>query len=152
MPQEIVTHKTILDAIERVEIISHCSNEITATRTRSRPRSDRLRAHYNGKKVVPYGRLLVYEAAKGHPSWRAGRQPFFISVDGTLDVYVQDQSGKDTKGRRLHPGTSFGEMSILPACHATRQSPSPRNSKTTVLESAARPALLRKLAEVRAEA
>ena len=148
MPQEIVKHQTILDAIKRVEIISdllekhngHFEHELDLEVIA-------YGRNYNGKKVGPYVRLLVYEA--GEEVIRQGDQGgnnFFISVDGTLDVYVEDQTGKDTKVGELQPGTSFGEMSILAGVPRNATISVPANSKATVLE-VSRPALrlLRKL-------
>lgn len=148
MPQEIVKHKTILDAIERVEIISdllerhngHFEHELDLEVIA-------YGRNYNGKKVGPYVRLLVYDA--GEEVIRQGEQggnTFFISVDGTLDVYVEDQSGRDTKVGELQPGTSFGEMSILAGVPRNATISVPANAKATVLE-VTRPALrlLRKL-------
>jgi Fe-S-cluster-containing dehydrogenase component/CRP-like cAMP-binding protein len=148
MPQEIVKHQTILDAIQSVEIISdllerhngHFEHELDLEVIA-------YGRNYNGKKVGPYVRLLAYDA--GEEVIRQGEQggnTFFISVEGTLDVYVGDQSGSDTKVGELQPGTSFGEMSILAGVPRNATIKVPAQAKATVLE-VSRPALrlLRKL-------
>ena len=51
--------------------------------------------NYTGKKVGPYARLLVYEAGEEiirQGDW--GGNTFFFGVEGDLDVYVKDQTGK----------------------------------------------------------
>ncbi len=149
MPKEILKHKTILDAIERVEIISdllerhngHFEHELDLEVIA-------YGRNYNGKKVGPYVRLLVYDS--GEEVIRQGDQggnTFFISVDGTLDVYVEDiDEGRAVKVGELQPGTSFGEMSILAGVPRNATISVPPSSKATVLE-VTRPALrlLRKL-------
>src|SRR5205085_11722021 len=90
MPQEITKHKTILDAIERVDVLSelvekhdgHFKFELDLEVTA-------YGRNYNGKKVGPYLRMLEYKADEEiirQGDW--GGNTFYICVEGQLDVYV----------------------------------------------------------------
>ncbi|MFN2456041.1 MAG: cyclic nucleotide-binding domain-containing protein [Pyrinomonadaceae bacterium] len=148
MPREITKHSTILDAIRSVDSIRELADkhdghfeyelelEVIA-----------YGRNYNGKKVGPYVRLLVYEAEEEvirQNDW--GGNTFFIVVEGTLDVYVRDDQGKQNRVGELKKGTSFGEMSILAGVPRNATCVVPKGAQTTVLE-VQRPALrlLRKL-------
>ena len=107
----------------------------------------RGRDYAGGKKVGPYVRLLTYEA--GEEIMRQGEwggNTFYIGVDGTLDVWVKDQTGAQRKISELQPGTCFGEMSVLAGVERNATIAVPAGGKATVLEID-RPALrlLRKL-------
>ena len=151
MPTEIRKHKTILEAIGKVDIISELLE-----------RRDGQFAHeldleviaygrnYNGKKVGPYVRL--YEYGAGEEVIREGEQGgnnFYVNVDGRLDVFVRDpDTGENGKVGEIPPGTSFGEMSILAGVPRNATVAAPPDAPARVLE-VTRPALrlLRKLPE-----
>jgi Fe-S-cluster-containing dehydrogenase component/CRP-like cAMP-binding protein len=149
MPKEIKKHKTVLDAIRSVDIISdllekhegHFEHEIDLEVIA-------YGRNYNGKKVGPYVHLLEYDAGEEvirEGDW--GGNTFYITVDGNLDVYVRDKkTGENHKRAELPPGVSFGEMSILAGVQRNATIVVPPNSKARVLE-VTRPALrlLRKL-------
>src|ERR1700730_4254809 len=60
-------------------------------------------------------RLLEYgpgETVMSEGEW-AGNN-FYVLVDGALDFYMKDAStGSDNKVNEIHPGESFGEMSLF---------------------------------------
>lgn len=102
------------------------------------------RDYGNGKRVGPYVRLLTYDA--GEEIMRQGEwggNTFYITVEGTLDVYVRDAGGQK-KISQLEPGTCFGEMALLAGIERNATVSATQNA--VVLE-VTRPALrlLRKL-------
>ncbi|HEX8069773.1 MAG TPA: cyclic nucleotide-binding domain-containing protein [Pyrinomonadaceae bacterium] len=148
MPHEIKTHKTILDAIKQVDILAelvekhdgHFKFELDLEVIA-------YGRNYNGKKVGPYLRLFQYDAGEQiikQGDW--GGNTFFITVEGQLDVYVQDETGKENKIGTIPPGQSFGEMAILAGVPRNATVVVPPGGKATVFE-VTRPALrlLRKL-------
>src|SRR6185503_15077807 len=74
-----------------------------------------------------------------------GGNTFYITVEGTLDVYVRD-AGAQKKIGQLPPGTCFGEMALLAGIPRNATVSVPANQTALVLE-VMRPALklLRKL-------
>jgi Fe-S-cluster-containing dehydrogenase component/CRP-like cAMP-binding protein len=103
--------------------------------------------NYNGKKVGPYLKLFIYESGEEvirQGDW--GGNTFYIVVEGSLDVYVTDDTGRTSKVGELPQGTSFGEMSILAGVPRNATCKVPEGETATVLEIT-RPALrlLRKL-------
>jgi Fe-S-cluster-containing dehydrogenase component/CRP-like cAMP-binding protein len=149
MPKEIKKHQTILEAIEKVDIISellekhdgHFEYELDLEVIA-------YGRNYNGKKVGPYVQLFEFDAGEEvvrEGDW--GGNTFYVSVDGRLDVYVRDrETGENRKVGELHPGASFGEMSILAGVPRNATVVVPEGSRAQVLE-VRRPALrlLRKL-------
>jgi Fe-S-cluster-containing dehydrogenase component/CRP-like cAMP-binding protein len=149
MPKEIKKHKTVLDAIQSVGIISdllekhdgHFEHELDLEVIA-------YGRNYNGKKVGPYVHLYEYDAGEEvirEGDW--GGNTFFITVNGDLDVYVRDrESDENRKVGVIPPGVSFGEMSILAGVPRNATICVPQNAKAQVLE-VTRPALrlLRKL-------
>ena len=132
MPTEITKHKSILDAISKVDIISelverhgdHFTYELDLEVVA-------YGRNYNGKKVGPYVRL--FEFAPGEEIIRQGdwgSNTFYITVEGMCDAYVADESGTAKKVGEIPEGVSFGEMAILAGV--------PRNA--TVKASTAKPA------------
>jgi Fe-S-cluster-containing dehydrogenase component len=149
MPREITKHSQILDAIRSVDSIA----ELAAKHDGHFAYELELEViaygrNYNGKKVGPYVRLLVYESGEEiirQNDW--GGNTFYIVVTGALDVYVQDEErGGRNKVGELKQGTSFGEMSILAGVPRNATVVVPPGIEATVLE-VQRPALrlLRKL-------
>src|SRR2546421_214759 len=153
MPQEITKHKTILDAIENLDVLSelvekhdgHFKFELDLEVTA-------YGRNYNGKKVGPYLRLLEYKPGEEiirQGDW--GGNTFFIVVDGRLDVYVatDEQLKRRERGPKvgfIPPGESSGEMAILAGIPRTATVVAPDDAKALVFE-VTRPALrlLRKL-------
>jgi Fe-S-cluster-containing dehydrogenase component/CRP-like cAMP-binding protein len=149
MPKEIKKHKTVLEAISSVDIISdllekhedHFEHELDLEVIA-------YGRNYNGKKVGPYVHLYEYGAGEEvirEGDW--GGNTFYITVDGRLDVYVRDpESEENRKVGEIPPGVSFGEMSILAGVPRNATIRVPDDAKAQVLE-VTRPALrlLRKL-------
>ena len=149
MPKEIKKHKTVLDAIRSVDIISellekhdgHFEHELDLEVIA-------YGRNYNGKKVGPYVHLYEYDSGEEvirEGDW--GGNTFYITVAGKLDVFVQDrETGENRKVGELPAGASFGEMSILAGVPRNATICVPPDSKAQVLE-VTRPALrlLRKL-------
>ena len=148
MPTEITKHKTILDAIGKVDIISelveqghdHFKYELDLEVVV-------YGRNYNGKKVGPYVRL--YEFAPGEEIIRQGdwgSSTFYITVDGVCDAYVNDENGTAKKVGEIPAGISFGEMAILAGVPRNATVKASTGTPATVLE-VTRPALrlLRKL-------
>jgi Fe-S-cluster-containing dehydrogenase component/CRP-like cAMP-binding protein len=149
MPKEIRKHKTVLEAIRSVDIISellekhdgHFEHELDLEVIA-------YGRNYNGKKVGPYVHLLEYDAGEEvirEGDW--GGNTFYVTVEGKLDVFVRDrETEEDRKVGEIPPGVSFGEMSILAGVPRNATIRVPEGSKAQVLE-VTRPALrlLRKL-------
>jgi CRP-like cAMP-binding protein len=149
MPKEIQTHKTVLEAIRDVDIISdllekhdgHYAHELDLEVIA-------YGRNYNGKKVGPYLRLYEFDAGEEvirEGDW--GGNTFYITVAGRLDVYVRDlDAGENRKVGEIPPGVSFGEMSILAGVPRNATISVPSGERARVLE-VDRPALrlLRKL-------
>jgi Fe-S-cluster-containing dehydrogenase component/CRP-like cAMP-binding protein len=149
MPKEIKKHKTVLEAIRSVDIISdllekhdgHFEHELDLEVIA-------YGRNYNGKKVGPYVHLYEYDAGEevvSEGDW--GGNTFYITVDGKLDVYVRDRETEENrKVGEIPPGVSFGEMSILAGVPRNATIRVPPEAKAQVLE-VTRPALrlLRKL-------
>src|ERR687883_2138617 len=149
MPKEIKKHKTVLEAIRSVDIISellekhdgHFEHELDLEVIA-------YGRNYNGKKVGPYVHLLEYDAGEEvirEGDW--GGNTFYVTVDGKLDVFVRDrETEEDRKVGEIPPGVSFGEMSILAGVPRNATIRAPEGSRARVLE-VTRPALrlLRKL-------
>src|SRR2546423_454604 len=149
MPKEIKKHKTVLEAIRRVDIISellekhdgHFEHELDLEVIA-------YGRNYNGKKVGPYVHLYEYGAGEEvirEGDW--GGNTFYIMVAGRLDVYVRDkETDENRKVGEIPAGVSFGEMSILAGVPRNATIVAPPDAKARVLE-VTRPALrlLRKL-------
>ena len=149
MPKEIKKHQTVLEAIRSVDIISdllerrdgHFRHELDLEVIA-------YGRNYQGKKVGPY--VHLYEFDSGEEVIREGDwggNTFYITVEGSLDVYVRDrETGEDRRVAAIPPGVSFGEMSILAGVPRNATVRVPAGAKARVLE-VTRPALrlLRKL-------
>jgi Fe-S-cluster-containing dehydrogenase component/CRP-like cAMP-binding protein len=148
MPHEIYNHTEVLDAIRRTDIISELVEEINGKFMYELDLEViAYGRNYTGKKVGPYAHLLVYEAGEeiiSQGDW--GGNTFFFGVEGDLNVYVKDQTGKQKLVDVQKPGKSFGEMSVLAGVPRTATISVPEGSTATVL-MVERPALrlLRKL-------
>ena len=151
MPKEITKHKTILDAISQVDIISELvewDKEHDHFKYELDLEVIAYGRNYNGKKVGPYVRLFEFQPGEEiikQGDW--GSNTFYITVAGMCDAYVNDEGGTPKKVGEIPAGVSFGEMAILAGVprNATVKA-STGGQPATVLE-VTRPALrlLRKL-------
>src|SRR5215204_393750 len=115
MPQEIQKRRTVLDAIKSVGAIA----DITAEHAGHFEHEIDLEVivygrNYNGKKVGPYVRLLVY--SNGEEIMREGEwggNTFYVVIDGKADVFITVEGGAQTKVAEIGTGDILGEMSIL---------------------------------------
>lgn len=149
MPRAITDQDAILAAVGKLEIIAELLEEKDGKRKYATDLEVIVygRDYGNGKKVGPYVRLLVYEpgeAIMGQGEW--GGNTFYLAVEGSLDVYIGDDGGRQQKISQLLPGTCFGEMSVLAGVARNATIIVPPGAAATVLEIT-RPALrlLRKL-------
>ncbi|MDT7602338.1 MAG: hypothetical protein QOF61_335, partial [Acidobacteriota bacterium] len=148
MPKEIKTHKTVLEAIGKADIISELvERENGHFKYELDLEVIAYGRNYNGKKVGPYVRL--FEFAPGEEIIRQGDwggNTFYVTVEGKLDVLVADATGQTKKVNELPAGVSFGEMSVLAGVPRNATVRVPEDRAATVLEIT-RPALrlLRKL-------
>src|SRR2546423_14931739 len=117
MPKEIKKHKTVLEAIRRVDIISellekhdgHFEHELDLEVIA-------YGRNYNGKKVGPYVHLYEYGAGEEvirEGDW--GGNTFYITVAGHPDVYVR---GKEPDENRqvgeIPAGVSISALYLRP--------------------------------------
>jgi Fe-S-cluster-containing dehydrogenase component/CRP-like cAMP-binding protein len=147
MPQEIQKRRDVLDAIKSVGAIA----DITAEHDGHFEHEIDLEVivygrNYNGKKVGPYVRLLVYndgEEVIHEGEW--GGNTFFVVVDGKADVFVTTKGG-EVKVAEISAGDILGEMSILAGVPRSATVRAPSSGQVKMLE-VQRPALrlLRKL-------
>lgn len=148
MPQEIINHSDVLDAIRRTDTISELVEEKDGQfKYELDLEVIAYGRNYTGKKVGPYAHLLVYEAGEEiirQGDW--GGNTFFFGVEGDLNVYVKDQAGRQKLVDVQKPGKSFGEMSVLAGVPRTATIVVPEGGRSKVLQ-VERPALrlLRKL-------
>lgn len=115
MPREITNHTAILEAIKSVDLISEL-----ADRQEGRFKYELdlevivYGRNYTGKKVGPYARYWDYEPGERiikQGDW--GGNAFYILVEGTVDVLVEDDTGQSKKVAEIPQGKSFGEMAVL---------------------------------------
>ena len=148
MPREITDRGRVVEAVQHLALTAELFEEKDG---KQKYASDlevivQGRDYGNGKRVGPYVRLLEYDSAEEimrQGEW--GGNTFYITVEGTLDVYVREAAGQKKIGQ-LERGSCFGEMSLLAGIERNATISVPANQKTIVLE-VTRPALrlLRKL-------
>jgi Fe-S-cluster-containing dehydrogenase component/CRP-like cAMP-binding protein len=143
MPQVITNHDSIIEAIKHLDLTSELFTEQNGKLKYEKDLDVivRGREYANGKRVGPYFRLLTFaagEAIMRQGEW--GGNTLYIGVAGTLDVWVNDQTGAQRKISEIHPGTCFGEMSVLAGVVRNATIAVPPGGEATVLEIA-RPAL-----------
>ncbi|HQR39566.1 MAG TPA: cyclic nucleotide-binding domain-containing protein [Blastocatellia bacterium] len=147
MPQEIQKRRDVLAAIKSVAAIA----DITAEHAGHFEHEIDLEVivygrNYNGKKVGPYVRLLVYQ--NGEDVMREGEwggNTFYVVVEGKADVLIDSANGI-VKVAEISQGDILGEMSILAGVPRSATVRAPQGGAVKVLE-VQRPALrlLRKL-------
>lgn len=148
MPREIIELDRVVEAVKKLPLTSELFEEQNGKPKYAGDLEVIVhgRDYGNGKRVGPYVRLLVFdpgETIMSEGEW--GGNTFYISVEGTLDVFVHDD-GAQRKIGQLEPGTCFGEMAILAGIERNATITVPASHAATVLE-VTRPALrlLRKL-------
>lgn len=149
MPREITDRDRVVEAVKNLSLTAELFEEQNG---KPKYHGDlevivHGRDYGNGKRVGPYVRLLAFDAREAimrQGEW--GGNTFYISVEGTLDVYVDDGQDAQRKINQIEPGTCFGEMAVLAGVERNATVSVPANSTATILE-VLRPALrlLRKL-------
>lgn len=147
MPQELEQRRAVLEAIQSVAAIK----DITAQHDGHFEHEIDLEVivygrNYNGKKVGPYVRLLVYsngEEVMREGEW--GGNTFYVVIEGKADIYITSE-GQEQRVAQISPGDILGEMSILAGVPRSATVRAPVDGSVKVLE-VQRPALrlLRKL-------
>jgi Fe-S-cluster-containing dehydrogenase component/CRP-like cAMP-binding protein len=152
MPREITDHGRVVEAVQNLALTAEFFEEQNGKQKYAADLEVILqgRDYGGGKRVGPYVRLLAYEA--GEEIMREGEwggNTFYISVSGSLDVYLGQDAG-ESGGRKkigtLEPGACFGEMALLAGIERNATIVVPAGQNAVVLE-VTRPALrlLRKL-------
>jgi len=149
MPKEDVRPEAILEAIQKIDIVSELLDE----KNKNNLKMVAEGKVSGGKQIGPYAKLLTYspgEAIMHEGEW--GGNTFYLSVEGELDVYVTDDSGEEKKVGRIRPGTCFGEMSVLAGVPRNATIRVPANGVAVTVLEMVRPALrllrsLKKFAE-----
>ena len=148
MPREITDRDRVVEAVKNLALTAELFEEQNGKPKYAGDLEVIVhgRDYGNGKQVGPYIRLLAYDSGEEithEGEW--GGNTFYITVEGTLDVYLQDKDRQKKIGH-LEPGTCFGEMAVLAGIERNATVSVPENSGATVLE-VSRPALrlLRKL-------
>ena len=149
MPREITDKESILSALKSLDLTSELFIEVNGKLKNANDLEVIVEGKVNatGKRVGPYVRLLTYdsgEAIMRQGEW--GGNTFYLSVEGALDVYIDERSGEQRKISRLAPGSCFGEMAVLAGVERNATVTVPKHVTAVVLE-VTRPALrlLRKL-------
>jgi Fe-S-cluster-containing dehydrogenase component/CRP-like cAMP-binding protein len=149
MPREITDKEAILSALKSMELTSELFIEVNGKLKNANDLEVIVQGKQNagGKRVGPYVRLLKYDSAETimrQGEW--GGNTFYLSVEGTLDVYIGDREGDQRRISGLLPGTCFGEMAVLAGVERNATVKVPQGETALVLE-VTRPALrlLRKL-------
>src|SRR6185369_7770364 len=148
MPREIADRTRVVEAVKNLSLTAELFEEQNG---KQKYGSDlevivQGREYSNGKQVGPYVRLLEYDANEvimRQGEW--GGNTFYIAVEGTLDVSVEEGGNHRAIGN-LPSGTLFGEMALLAGIERNATVTAPEGSTATILE-VTRPALrlLRKL-------
>src|SRR4029450_13377021 len=132
MPREITDRERVVQSVKALAPTAELFEE---TNGRQKYESDlevigQGRDYGNGKRVGPYVRLLEFEGSERimrQGEW--GGDAFYIAVEGSLDVEVLDDSGRQTKIGELQPVTCFGEMPLLAGIERNATVSVPRGQK-----------------------
>ena len=148
MPREITDRGRVVEAVQNLALTAELFEEQNGKQKYAADLEVILqgRDYGNGKRVGPYVRLLAYDA--GEEIMREGEwggNTFYISVSGSLEVFVEEKTGRKKIGE-LEPGAVFGEMALLAGIERNATVAVPTNQHAVILE-VTRPALrlLRKL-------
>jgi len=149
MPREIADRDRVVEAVKTLALTAELFEEQNGKPKYAGDLEVIVhgRDYGNGKQVGPYVRLLTYdgdEEITRQGEW--GGNTFYLSVEGTLDVYIGDREGDQRRISGLLPGTCFGEMAVLAGVERNATVKVPQGETALVLE-VTRPALrlLRKL-------
>ena len=148
MPREITDRGRVVEAVQNLSLTAELFEEQNGKQKYGTDLEVIVqgREYANGKRVGPYVRLLQYDSGEDimrQGEW--GGNTFYIAVEGALDVYVRDASGRKRIGG-LDPGACFGEMALLAGVERNATVSVADGQQAVVLE-VTRPALrlLRKL-------
>ncbi|MFN6963465.1 MAG: cyclic nucleotide-binding domain-containing protein [Pyrinomonadaceae bacterium] len=149
MPRVINNHEQIVQAFERVEIVSELVDKLPNGEFRHELEMDIILfgRGYRGHKVGPYVRLLEYlpgETIVEEGTWESNI--FYVLVDGRLAASKRTDGGDPLVLGEVKQGNSFGEMAMLAGARRSATISVTGDRPALVLELA-RPALrlLRKL-------
>ena len=117
MPREVPHQEALVEAVKKLELTSELFEEQNG---KLKYAGDlevivRGRDYGNGKRVGPYMRLLVYDG--GEEIMRQGEwggNTFYIGVEGTLEVFIDDPNVGRKKINELQPGTCLPVLSATP--------------------------------------
>ena len=150
MPRQLEKHDQIIEAFQKVDIVSELVEKLPNGEFRNELEMDIVLfgRSYRGKQVGPYTRLLEYlpgEVIVKENTWESSI--FFILVDGRLEASVTEPSGNLKKVGEIPPGNSFGEMALLSGTPRTANVSVAKDSGPAHVLEITRPAirLLRKL-------
>ena len=150
MPRQIEKHDQIIEAFQKVDIVSELVEKLPNGEFRNELDMDIILfgRSYRGKQVGPYTRLLEYspgELIVEEDTWESSR--FYILVEGRLEASVTEQNGNLIKVGEIPPGNSFGEMALLSGTPRTANVSVADGSGPAYVLEITRPAirLLRKL-------
>src|SRR5215510_856065 len=115
MPREITDRGRVVEAVQHLALTAELFEEQNGKQKYAADLEVIVqgRDYANGKRVGPYVRLLAYDSGEDimrQGEW--GGNTFYIAVEGALDVYVREASGRKRIGG-LDPGACFGEMALL---------------------------------------
>ncbi|NOT48791.1 MAG: cyclic nucleotide-binding domain-containing protein [Acidobacteria bacterium] len=136
MPREIKNHEQIVEAFDRVEIVSELIEKEPNGEFRNELDIDIILfgRSYRGKQVGPYTRLLEFspgEVIIQERTWESGI--FYILVKGKLEASITLENEQQKKVGEIPEGNSFGEMALLSGT---------RRAATVSVASGAEPALV----------
>lgn len=116
MPREIQNHERIIEAFQKIDIVSELVEKLPNGEFRSELDLDIILfgRSYRGHKVGPYARLLEFAPGeiivKGN-TWESSI--FFVLVSGKLEAFAGEEGGAQKKVGEVPEGNSFGEMAVL---------------------------------------
>src|SRR5687768_10565763 len=102
MPREITDRGRVVEAIQNLALTAELFEEKDGKQKYAGDLEVIVqgRDYGNGKRVGPYVRLLAYDA--GEEIMRQGEwggNTFYITVEGSLDVYVREGDGRSEERR-----------------------------------------------------
>ncbi len=149
MPKINTSPDAILEAIKKIDVLS----ELLEDKNKNNLKIIAEGKVAGGKQIGPYARLLTF--APGEPIMHEGDwggNTFYFTIDSELEVQATDKSGQLKTVGKVHPGSCFGEMSILAGVPRNATIFSSDNGKEATVLEMVRPALrllrsLKKFAE-----
>ena len=116
MPREIQNHERIIEAFQKIDIVSELVEKAPNGEFRHELDMDIILfgRSYRNHKVGPYARLLEFAPGevivKGN-TWESSI--FFVLVSGKLEAFTGEDGGVQKKVGEVPEGNSFGEMAVL---------------------------------------